>query len=70
MFIRNAPLIYERGNLALPVIPSGSCLPAALLVLVVLVLIVSPWSTRRKSWRPSKYRENILEVDAPFTSFF
>jgi hypothetical protein len=46
MSIRNDSLIYERGNLvAFLVIPSGSLLPAALLVLVMLVLIVSPWST-------------------------
>jgi hypothetical protein len=61
MSIRNDSLIYERGNLvAFLVIPSGSLLPAALLVLVMLVLIVSPWSTPRKSWCPSKHRRVSL----------
>jgi hypothetical protein len=39
MSIRDASLIYERGNLAFLVILSGSLLPAALIVLVILVLL-------------------------------
>jgi hypothetical protein len=60
MFIRNASLIYEPGNLAFLVIPSGSLLPAANLGHSVF----PPWST------PHKYREGIFVVDAEFPSLF
>jgi len=63
MFIRDASLIYERGNLALSF---RFPLPVANLGHSVF----PPWSTPHKSRFPSKYRESIFEVDAEFPALF